>query len=125
MPMENGFADPYNGVAAAWSALVAYQHRRRTGRGQHVDCSQQETLMQMVGPLFMDFSMNGRVALPVGNRHPLAYDAPHGVFPCRGEDRWISLVVDREEEGTTLRTLNLGGNDIGEIGAARQGDRPG
>lgn len=98
MPMENGFADPFCGVAAAWAALVALQHRRRTGRGQHIDCSQQEVLMQMIGPLFMDRVFNGRVAGRVGNRHPLGAAAPHGVFPCRGEDRWISLAVCTQEE---------------------------
>ncbi len=98
MPMENAFADPYSGICAAWIALVALQHRRRTGRGQHVDCSQQEALMQMIGPLFMDFALNGRVAGPVGNRHPLGAAAPHGVFPCTGEDRWISIAICTESE---------------------------
>jgi len=38
------------------------------------------------------------VAGSVGNRHPLGAAAPHGVFPCVGEDRWISLAVCTEEE---------------------------
>jgi benzylsuccinate CoA-transferase BbsF subunit len=49
--------------------------------------------MQMVGPAFMDHVLNGRVAAPIGNRHPLAAAAPHGVFPCAGADRWISIAV--------------------------------
>jgi len=98
MPMENGFADPFTGVATAWAALAALRHRLRTGRGQHVDCSQQEILMQMTGPLFMDYSLNGRVAGRVGNRHPLGAAAPHGVFPCQGEDRWISIAVCTDDE---------------------------
>jgi benzylsuccinate CoA-transferase BbsF subunit len=74
------------------------QHRERTGEGQHVDFSQQEAIMQMVGPAFMDYAMNGRVAGPIGNRHPLAMAAPHGVFPCAGDDRWISIAVFEPEE---------------------------
>jgi benzylsuccinate CoA-transferase BbsF subunit len=54
--------------------------------------------MQMVGPAFMDYAMNGRVAGPMGNRHPLAAAAPHGVFPCAGDDRWISIAVGDESE---------------------------
>ncbi len=54
--------------------------------------------MQMVGPAFMDYVLNGRVAGPLGNRHPLAADAPHGVFPCAGEDRWVSIAVTTREE---------------------------
>jgi benzylsuccinate CoA-transferase BbsF subunit len=104
--MENGFADPYSGVAAAFSALLALRQRDRTGRGQHVDCSQQETLMQMVGPLFMDYALNGRVAGTIGNRHPLSAAAPHGVFPCAGEDRWIAIaIVDDEEWQGLVRAM--------------------
>ena len=54
--------------------------------------------MQMIGPAFMDYVMNGRVAGPLGNRHPLAAAAPHGVFPCAGEDRWISVAVFAQDE---------------------------
>ena len=101
MPVENAFCDPYNGVLGAFAALVALTHRDRTGEGQHIDYSQQEAVMQMVGPAFMDYVMNGRVARPIGNHHPLAAAAPHGVFPCAGEDRWISIAVvtEREWEG--------------------------
>ena len=98
VPVENAFSDPYNGIMGAFAILVALTHRDRTGKGQHVDYSQQEAVMQMVGPAFMDYVMNGRVAGPIGNRHPLAAAAPHGVFPCAGEDRWISIAVLHEEE---------------------------
>ena len=54
--------------------------------------------MQMVGPAFSDYALNERVAGPLGNRHPLAMAAPHGVFPCQGDDRWISIVAQEESE---------------------------
>jgi benzylsuccinate CoA-transferase BbsF subunit len=98
VPMENAFADPYNGVLGAFAVLVALHHRRRTGEGQHVDYSQQEAVLQMIGPAFMDYVLTGRVAGPLGNRHPLGVAAPHGVFPCAGEDRWISLAVFTDDE---------------------------
>jgi benzylsuccinate CoA-transferase BbsF subunit len=46
----------------------------------------------------MDYVLNGRVAGPIGNRHPRAAAAPHGVFPCAGEDRWISIAVLTDAE---------------------------
>ncbi|MCZ7631385.1 MAG: CoA transferase [Microthrixaceae bacterium] len=90
----------------AFSILVALRHRSRTGTGQHIDCSQQEAVMQMVGPAYMDNVINGRVAGPIGNKHPLAVGAPHGVFPCAGEDRWISIAVldDDEWQGLVAAT---------------------
>ena len=48
--MENAFADPLGGIVGAIGALLALFHRRLTGRGQHVDYSQQEGVLQMMGP---------------------------------------------------------------------------
>ncbi len=102
VPVENAFADPLGGVAGAFAALLALRFHRRTGRGQHVDCSQQEAIMQLIGPAYMDYVLNGRVAGPMGNRHPLGAAAPHGVFPCKGDDRWIAIAVFTDEEWRAL-----------------------
>lgn len=98
IPMENAFSDPYNGIMGAFAILTAVHHRSRTGRGQHIDCSQQEVTAQLVGPAYMDYVLNGRVAGPMSNRHPTASAAPHGVFPCAGDDRWISIAVVDDDE---------------------------
>ncbi len=106
IPVENAYSDPYNGILGAFPVIAALRHRDRTGEGQHVDYSQQEAIMHMVGPAFMDFAMNGRNAAPIGNRHPLGAAAPHGVFPCSGEDRWISIAVLTDEEwGALVRVM--------------------
>jgi benzylsuccinate CoA-transferase BbsF subunit len=108
VPVENAFSDPYNGVLGAFAILAALHYRDRTGKGQHIDYSQQEAVMHMVGPAFMDYVLNGRVAGPIGNRHPRAVGAPHGVFPCAGEDRWVSIAVlnDEEWKGFVVATEN-------------------
>lgn len=115
--MENAFSDPFNGIMGAFSILVALRHRDRTGKGQHIDYSQQEAVMQMVGPAFMDYTMNDRVAKPMGNRHPLSVAAPHGVFPCTGDDRWISIVVtnDAEWQGLVAATDGAAWTDAEEF----------
>lgn len=97
-PMENAFCDPFVGIFGAFGVLAALRHRRLTGKGQHVEFSQQEAVLQMLGPAWMDYVMNGRVAGPRGNEHPLNAAAPHSLFPCRGEDRWIAIVVMTERE---------------------------
>jgi len=40
--------------------------------------------------------VNGRIACRAGNRDLWA--APHGVFPCKGEDRWIAIAVETEAQ---------------------------
>ncbi|MFN8624760.1 MAG: CoA transferase [Candidatus Binatia bacterium] len=96
--METAPADMLGGVVGALAVMLADHHRRLTGRGQHIECSQQEFFMHVVGPAFMDYFWNGRVAGPIGNRHPLRVAAPHGLFRCRGEDRWIAIAVHTDEE---------------------------
>ncbi|HEM45669.1 MAG TPA: CoA transferase, partial [Alphaproteobacteria bacterium] len=102
VPVENAYSDPYNGIFGAFAILTALAHRRRTGQGQQIDFSQQEAVMQMVGPAFMDYSLNGRVAGPLGNKHPLGAAAPHCVFPCAGDDRWISIAVETDAQWQAL-----------------------
>ena len=81
------------GLAAV---LAALDYRRRTGRGQYIDLSQYEAGLQFLAPALLDFEMNGRVMPRLGNRSPDA--APHGAYPCRGDDRWCVIAVCSEEE---------------------------
>jgi benzylsuccinate CoA-transferase BbsF subunit len=48
----------------------------------------------------MEYTMNGRVMGTQGNRDPVM--APHGNYPCRGEDKWVSIAVKTEEEWLNL-----------------------
>ncbi|MCB1675318.1 MAG: CoA transferase [Halioglobus sp.] len=102
IPVENAYADPFNGIFGGFAVVAALQHRANTGEGQHIDFSQQEATMQMVGPAYMDYQLNGRVAGTRGNEHPLDGAAPHGVFPCAGDDRWISIAVVTQQEWQAL-----------------------
>jgi benzylsuccinate CoA-transferase BbsF subunit len=102
IPCENALADPLNGIMGAFAVLAALNYRDRTGKGQLIDYSQHEAMMQLVGPAFMDYAFNGHVAAPIGNRHPLGVAAPHGVFPCVGDDRWISIAIITEAEWLSL-----------------------
>jgi len=88
--------DASAGATAAFAALVALHHRNRTGKGQFIDVAQVETIIPQLGEFIMDYTMNGRTQRTLGNRHPSA--APCGVYPCRGEDRWVAITVFTDEE---------------------------
>lgn len=86
-------------VAAAtvvFVALVALHYRQKTGEGQFIDLSQVETILPHMGEAIMDYSMNGRVARPLGNRDTSM--APHGCYRCSGQDRWVTIAVASDEE---------------------------
>ena len=48
----------------------------------------------------LDFIVNGNIGKQMGNRHPA--HAPHGVYPCRGDDKWIAIAVENDEEWRAL-----------------------
>jgi benzylsuccinate CoA-transferase BbsF subunit len=74
---------------AAFAVLAALRHRRRTGQGQRIDVAQTETMVGLLGPAVLDFTVNGRTQMPQGNR--AEYAAPQGVYPAAGDDRWVAL----------------------------------
>lgn len=80
--------------------LAALDSRRRTGRGCRIDLSQYETGVQFLAPALVDHSDSGRVAGRAGNSDPEA--APHGVYRCRGDERWCALSVHDDAEWSRL-----------------------
>jgi benzylsuccinate CoA-transferase BbsF subunit len=87
-----GYADPSNAHHGALAVLAALWHRRRTGEGQYIDMSQLEATVGLAVEPLMDWVMNGRAWGPQGSRHRSM--APHGNYPCRGRDAWVSIAVE-------------------------------
>jgi crotonobetainyl-CoA:carnitine CoA-transferase CaiB-like acyl-CoA transferase len=86
-------------IAVAYGAtaiLAALDYRDRTGKGQHIDLAQYESGLQFLAPILLDYQINSRVQGRDGNRDPHA--APHGAYPCKGEDSWcvISIFTDQQ-----------------------------
>jgi len=84
----------------ALALLAALDCRRETGQGQHIDFSQVEAAIHFLAPAYLDYAVNGRVAGRVGNRDPNF--APHGVYPCAGDDRWIAIVCENDAQWRAL-----------------------
>ena len=88
---------------AVASILAALDYRRRTGEGIHLDMSQLEASIHFSSPFLLDYAVNGREQGRMGNRDPGA--APHGVYPCVGDDRWIAIACFSDEEWQALRRV--------------------
>ncbi|MFN8616854.1 MAG: CoA transferase [Dehalococcoidia bacterium] len=85
----------------AAAILAALDLRRRTGEGQYIDLSQSECSQHFIAPALLDFQVNGHVLKRMGNRSLV--HAPHGVFPCAGDDRWVAIAVENEPQWHRLR----------------------
>ena len=90
-------------ISSHWlvfAVLYALIHRERTGEGQYLDLSANESLTTLAGNLLMDAAMNGRSAVPQGNRDEVM--APHAVYRCAGEYEWLSIAVATDGEWRAL-----------------------
>src|ERR1700730_9825546 len=95
-----GVSDPFAGYLAAFTTLAAVHHARATGEGRHVDVSQLEASMQYIADALIELEFTGR------QRERATSDdsamAPHGAFPARGEDAWVTLSIATEEQWRAL-----------------------
>jgi benzylsuccinate CoA-transferase BbsF subunit len=102
MPLS-GAVDLRVGTTSAFAILAALYYRARTGKGQHIDLSSTEAVSALIGHIFMDYSMNGRVQTRAGNRDHLM--APHNCYRCLGENKWVTIAVACEDEWNALRQV--------------------
>lgn len=91
---------PYGDIVLPFfisTAIVsALDYKRRTGKGQYIDASMLEVCAHQITPALLDWEVNGHLQTRNGNR--IDYAAPHGVFPCRGNDRWCAIGVFTDSE---------------------------
>jgi benzylsuccinate CoA-transferase BbsF subunit len=96
------YSDLASGHLGALAVLAAIRHRRRTGRGQLVDLAQQEAVASLLGPVLLERAAGGGTSRPTGNASQEGPAAPHGIYPCAGDDRWIAITVFTDREWQAL-----------------------
>ncbi|MEX1021750.1 MAG: CoA transferase, partial [Dehalococcoidia bacterium] len=94
------YADPICGTHGTVGILAALLARERTGRGQFIDMSLQESGMAFQVEAMMDYQLNGRVAGPTQNRSRSV--APQGAYPCVGDDAWVAIGVETDAQWAAL-----------------------
>lgn len=96
----SGVQDMRAGTLTAFTLLLALYHKKKTGEGQYIDVSSSECLSSLIGPELMDYTMNRRSPGRCGNEDDIM--APHNVYRCKGDDKWISIAVSTDAEWAAL-----------------------
>jgi crotonobetainyl-CoA:carnitine CoA-transferase CaiB-like acyl-CoA transferase len=104
----------------AATILGALDHRDHTGEGQYIDYSQMEGAVHLLSPGFLDQQVNGVRGTRIGNRD--ANMAPHGAYSVAGEDKWLALACENDEQWWALAEL-LGRNDLAGLSFSERVDR--
>ena len=94
--MHVALGDPVGGLNGAAALLTALRAKKRTGRGQYLDLSQSQSLFPLGIQGILTQSATGEAPPRLGNRSPRY--APHGVYPCAGDDEWITIAVLNEAQ---------------------------
>jgi hypothetical protein len=68
-----------------------------------VELATAENFVPLMGEFVMDYSMNGRLWEQMGNDH--FWLAPHNVYRCQGQGRWVTTAVRSEVEWAALCTV--------------------
>ncbi|MFC1816662.1 CaiB/BaiF CoA transferase family protein [Thermodesulfobacteriota bacterium] len=89
--------NPFHAMIALLSALY---YRTLTGKGQHIELSQFESTLCFTETALFDFLVNGQTKDRIGNRSKHA--APHGVYRCKGEDRWCAITIFNDDDWKAL-----------------------
>ncbi len=93
---QTSYPDYIVSIHMAFVLMAALHHRAGTGEGQFIDIAQGEVTASLIGPALLDGLVNGSAGEPVGNRGHAG--APHGCYPCRGDDAWCAISVGDDEE---------------------------
>lgn len=108
-PMNSAMAlmDPIAATHAASAVVRALRKQQQDGAAAYVELSLHETGVAYNGPWLIDTQL-GKRPVCQGNAHPQM--APHGVYPCQGEDNWLAMACQTQDQWQQLCTL-VGGLD--------------
>lgn len=96
----SGVMDLRVGTMAASAILAALIYRQKTGEGQYIDLSSSECVSSLIGAELLEYPMNQQSPQRCGNDDEIM--APHNVYRCAGDDKWISIAVANDEEWNAL-----------------------
>jgi benzylsuccinate CoA-transferase BbsF subunit len=94
--ISNSWNDYIGGLHAAVAIVGALSKRRETGNGCHLDVSQFECSVAMIGSLLMASAVARKPAARLGTRSTTA--APQGCYRCAGEDQWCAISVQTDAQ---------------------------
>lgn len=93
---QTSYPDYIVSIHMAYVLMTALHQRRNSGMGQFIDIAQSEVTASLIGPALLDALVNRRAPQPQGNRSDQR--APHGCYPCKGDDEWCVISVADDQD---------------------------
>ena len=87
-------------IRCAWCLQCSLSIIIKQARDSMLILAQSEAITSLLPEVAMEYVMNGRIRPRMGNRNEIM--APHGAYPCKGEDKWVAIAVANDEEWKAL-----------------------
>ena len=97
-----GPCDSIQAMQAVVATLAALAARDRDGVASPVEVTMVETVLAVVAESQLEHEVHGVEIERMGNRGP--YAAPQGLYACRGDERWLAIAVENDDQWAGLRT---------------------
>lgn len=114
IPVKPGpnMADTGTGLHVTIGILAALMQRERTGRGQRIEVSMQDAVINFGRIAFAAQEMFGKAAERSGNRSIIAATSPSGVYPCLGggPNDYVCIYTNRADNSQWMRLLDIIGH---------------
>ncbi len=94
------YPDAAGGVSAAFAIVSALRVARRTGQSQWIDLGQTLTAAALTDTAVIEYTVNGDIQRRNGDSS--RFFAPHNIYPCNGEDQWVAISVENDQEFAAL-----------------------
>ena len=104
-PEEAGisFGDPAAGLTAAFAVMASLIGQSEGCPPARIDVSLWEATAANAVELWMGHALGSEPLSRMGSRNPTA--APHGIFPCAGDDAWISIACMSDDQWAGFAAL--------------------
>ena len=104
-PRNSGVAlvDPTSATSAAAAIVTAIRRAKKNGGSMHIEMSLHEAGVSFNGPWLVDKQL-GAPSPVLNNQHPKM--SPHGLYRCKGEDDWLALACENQQDWETLASMD-------------------
>jgi crotonobetainyl-CoA:carnitine CoA-transferase CaiB-like acyl-CoA transferase len=109
--IQRGPSDPNGGLHAAIALFVALEQRDRTGEGCLVEAAMFDAALAVAAEPIIEWSAYGNLLSRDGNRSAEA--APQGLYACAGDDSWLAVSVESDEQWLDL-AVTIGRSDLAD-----------
>jgi crotonobetainyl-CoA:carnitine CoA-transferase CaiB-like acyl-CoA transferase len=113
--LVRGACDPIAGLHAVFATMLALRDREQNGGGRLVESVMVEAALSVAAEQLIEHDRAGTLLSRAGNHGHGIVD--QDVHRCAGEDRWVAISVENDEQWQAFREL-LGATGIDEWCAA-------